>query len=55
MMGRRRRRRKQLMDDLKEMKSYWKLKEEAVDRILCRTGFGRDCGPVVRETRELIN
>jgi hypothetical protein len=30
--GRRVRRRKQLLDDLKEKKRYWKLKEEALDR-----------------------
>ena len=32
MTGRRGRRRKQLLDDLKEMRGYWKLKEEALDR-----------------------
>jgi hypothetical protein len=32
MTGRRRRRRKQLLDDLKEKRGYWKLKEEALDR-----------------------
>jgi hypothetical protein len=31
-MGRRGRRRKQLLDDLKEKRRYWKLKEEALDR-----------------------
>jgi hypothetical protein len=30
--GRRGRRRKQLLDDLKERRKYWKLKEEALDR-----------------------
>ena len=30
--GRRGRRRKQLPDDLKEKREYWKLKEEALDR-----------------------
>jgi hypothetical protein len=39
MMGRRGRRRKQLLDDLKEKKRYWKLKEEALDRTLSRTRF----------------
>jgi hypothetical protein len=33
-MGGRRRRRQQLLDDLKEMESYWKLKEEALDRTV---------------------
>jgi hypothetical protein len=39
--GRRERRRKQLSDDLKETRGYWKLKEEAVNRPLWRTRFGR--------------
>ena len=42
------RRRKQLGDDIKVARGYWKLKEEALDRILWRIGFGRGCGPVVR-------
>jgi hypothetical protein len=37
MTGRGGRRRKQLLDDLKEKLRYWKLKEEALDRILRRT------------------
>jgi hypothetical protein len=44
------RRHKQLLDDLKEMRRYWKLKEEALDRTLWRTRFGRGYGPVVRQT-----
>jgi hypothetical protein len=39
--GRRRRSLKQLLDDLKEKRRYWKLKEEAPDRTLWRTRFGR--------------
>ena len=42
-VGRRRRRCKQLLDDLTETRGYWKLKEEAPDHILWRTSFGRDC------------
>jgi hypothetical protein len=34
------RRCKQLLDDLKEDRGYWKLKEEALDRTVWRTGFG---------------
>jgi hypothetical protein len=52
MMGRRGKRRKQLLDDLKENKRYWKLKKEALDRTLCRSRFGRGYGPVVRQTTE---
>jgi hypothetical protein len=43
---------KQLLDDLKEKRIYWKLKEEALDRTLWRTRFGRGYGPVVRQTAE---
>jgi hypothetical protein len=52
MTGRRGRRRKQLLVDLKEKRRYWKLKEEALDRTLWRTHFGRNYGPVVRQTTE---
>jgi hypothetical protein len=52
MTGRRERRRKHLLDDLKKKKRYWKLKEEALDRTLWRTRFGRSYGPVVKQTRE---
>jgi hypothetical protein len=48
MTGRRGRKHKQLLDDLKE-KRYWKLKDEALDRTLWRTRFGRGHGPVVRQ------
>jgi hypothetical protein len=43
---------KQLLNDLKETREYWKLKEEALDRTLWRTRFGRGCGPVIRQTVE---
>jgi hypothetical protein len=41
MTGRRGRRRKQLLDDLKEKRRYWKLKEEALDCTVWGTRFGR--------------
>ena len=44
------RRCKQLLDDLKEKRGYCRLKDEALDRTLWRTGYGRKCGPVVRQT-----
>ena len=53
--GRRRRRRKHLLDELKETRGYWKLKEEALDRTRWRIGFGRGCGPVVRQTAKRVN
>jgi hypothetical protein len=34
--GRRGKRRKQLLDDIKERSGYWKLKEETLDRTLCK-------------------
>jgi hypothetical protein len=37
----RRRRRKQLLYDLKETRRYWKLKKEALDRNMWRIGFGK--------------
>jgi hypothetical protein len=49
-MGRGGIRGKQLLDDVKEKRGYWKLKEEALDRTMWRTCFGRGCGAVVRHT-----
>jgi hypothetical protein len=46
------RRRKQLLDNLKKKRGYWKLKEEALDHTLWRTRFGRGYGPVVRQATE---
>ena len=48
MTGRQGRRLKQLLDDLKETTGYCKLKEEARDRTVWRTGFRR--GHATRET-----
>jgi hypothetical protein len=48
--GRRGRRHKKPLGDVKETRGYWKLKEEALDRTLWRTRFGRGYGPVVRPT-----
>jgi hypothetical protein len=50
----RERRCKQLMDELKEQRGYYKLKEEALDRTLWRTCFGRGYGPVVRQTAKSV-
>jgi hypothetical protein len=52
MTGRQGRRCKQLLDDLKEKRGYWKLKEEALDHTLCRTCFGKGYGLVIRQTAE---
>jgi hypothetical protein len=47
--GRRRKRRK-LLDDLKERRRYSHLKEEALDRTIWRARFERSFGPVIRQT-----
>ena len=43
----RRRRRKKLLDDLKDRRGYCQLKEEALDRAMWGNRFGRGFGPVV--------
>jgi hypothetical protein len=43
---------KQLLDDLKEKRIYWKLKEEAPDRTLWITALGKDYGLIVRLQNE---
>jgi hypothetical protein len=49
-IGRRGRRRKKLLDDLKERRGYSQLKKEALDRTIWRARFGRGFDPVVRQT-----
>ena len=48
--GRRGRKRRKLLDDLKERRGYSQLKEEALDRTMWRARVGRGFGPVVRQT-----
>jgi hypothetical protein len=48
--GRRGRRRRKLLVDLKERRGDSHLKEESLDRSMWRAGFGRGFGPVVRQT-----
>jgi len=48
--GRRGRKRRKLVDDLKERRGYSQLKEEALDRTMWKARFGRCFGPVVRQT-----
>jgi hypothetical protein len=50
--GRRGRRRRKLLDDLKERRRYSHFKEEALDRNVWRGRFGRSFGPVLRQTAE---
>ena len=49
---RRGRRRKNLLDDLKDRRGYCHLKEETQDRTMWRNRFGRGFGPVVRQNTE---
>jgi hypothetical protein len=51
-IGRRGRRRRKLLGDLKERRGYSYLKEEALDRTMWRARFGRVFGPVVRLLNE---
>jgi len=49
---RRGRRRRKLLNDLKDRRGYSHLKEEALDRSMWTNRFGGDCGPVVRQNTE---
>jgi len=44
------RRRRKLLNDLKERRGYSHLKKEALDRTMWIARFGRGFGPVVRQT-----
>jgi hypothetical protein len=50
--GRRGRKCKLLLDDLKEKRGYCKLKSGALDRTVWRTGFGRGCESVIIQPEE---
>jgi hypothetical protein len=50
--GRRGRRRRKLLDNLKEKRGYHHLKEETLDRTVWIGLFGRGFGPVVRQTNK---
>ena len=52
MTRRRGRRRKKLLDDLKDRRGYSHLKEEAVDRTMWRNRFRGGFGPVFRQNTE---
>jgi hypothetical protein len=45
-LGRKGKRNKQLLDDLKEMRGYWKFTNQTLDRTLRGTRIGRAYGPV---------
>jgi hypothetical protein len=50
MTGTRGRKCRKLLDDLKERRGYSHLKEEALDHTMWRARFGREFGPVMRQT-----
>ena len=52
---RRGRRRKKLLDDLKDRRGYCHLKEEALDHTMWRNRFRGGFGPVVRQNTEWMN
>jgi hypothetical protein len=52
---RRGRRRKKLLDDLKDRRGYSHLKDEALDRTMWRNHFGGGFEPVVRQNTECMN
>ena len=49
------RRRKKLLDDLKDRRGYSHMKEEALDRTMWRNRFGGGFEPVVRQNTEWMN
>ena len=50
MTGKQGRRRRKLLDDLKERRGYSHLKEKALNRTMWRARFVRGFGPVVKQT-----
>ena len=50
--GRRGRRCKKLLDDLKESRGYSKLKEQTLDGTVWRTRYGRGYGPFARQNKD---
>jgi len=50
--GRRGRRPKKLVDDVKDRIRYFKFAEKALYRLLWRTGLGRGYGPLVWQTTD---
>ena len=49
------RRRKKLLDDLKDRRGYSHLKEKALDRTMQRNCFGRGIGTVIRQITEWMD
>jgi len=49
-LGRRGRKRRRPVDNIKQKRRYWNFKEEALDRTFRRAGFGISYEPVARQT-----
>jgi hypothetical protein len=49
MTGRRGRRRKQLLDEVKEKRRYWEFQKGSIRLYFVENSFGKVCGSVVRE------
>ena len=49
-LGRRRRKRRRPLDNIKQERRYWNFKEEALDRTFRRAGLGISYEPVARQT-----
>ena len=52
MTGRRGRRGRKLLNELKERRGYSHVKEEILDRTRWRARFGKGFGPIVRQTNK---
>jgi hypothetical protein len=52
---RRGRRRRKLLDDLKERRGYSQMKEKALDRAILKASFENSFGPDVRQTTKRMN
>jgi hypothetical protein len=53
--GRQGRRRRKLLDDLKERRGYSHMKEEALDRTVWRARFGRGFGQTTNEMNKYVH
>ena len=53
--GSRGRKRNHLLDDLKEIGGYSKLKRGSANHTLWRTHFGRGYGPIITQTTKRLN
>ena len=55
MTGTRGRRLKQLLEDVKEMRGYWKSTEETLNCTVYKISFGRGYKPAIRQSMKWMN